>query len=394
MLRRIETIEALQAEIEVADQLGVVSDAAMRQHFETFTYNMPKIDGDPFDEGYRAGVAAMYRDLFGKPVALENEHTPFDYASALKKPFPFSTSTPGLVGDYFVQVAHLIRVLNLSSGTVADMGPGWGNTSEMLARLGLDVWAVDMNPDFCRLVEARGKSIGADIRTIVGDFFAVEQTPQLDGAVFFESFHHCMDHIRLLAILREKMREGGAIVFGGEPVIRDWHAPWGLRPDGMSVWSIRKFGWLELGFDEDYFLEALLRTGWSPQRHDLAGHLPAYRAEKTNIIHPSRVTWPSFSAWAEAETDPSLTLRFTTGETTIPVGMGTSKITLRNFRLRELPVKVQGHADTLAAGEARAITVKHDCRITIESDIWHPATEFGNDDARVLGVAVESIEAV
>ena len=43
------------------------------------------------------------------------------------------------------------------------------------------------------------------------------------------------------------------------------------RP-GMSVWSARKFGWLELGYTDGYFLEALRRTGWRGEirrSHDL-----------------------------------------------------------------------------------------------------------------------------
>jgi hypothetical protein len=33
-----------------------------------------------------------------------------------------------------------------------------------------------------------------------------------------------------------------------EPITDDFGEPWGLRLDGMSAWSIRKHGWLELGF--------------------------------------------------------------------------------------------------------------------------------------------------
>jgi hypothetical protein len=34
----------------------------------------------------------------------------------------------------------------------------------------------------------------------------------------------------------------------------------------MSVWAIRKFGWLELGFRTDYFVELLARHGWRTER--------------------------------------------------------------------------------------------------------------------------------
>jgi hypothetical protein len=55
----------------------------------------------------------------------------------------------------------------------------------------------------------------------------------------------------------------GRVFFAGEPITADFPMPWGLRLDGNSLWAIRKNGWLELGFREDYFRQALEQTGWS-----------------------------------------------------------------------------------------------------------------------------------
>ena len=86
-----------------------------------------------------------------------------------------------------------------------------------------------------------------------------------DAAVFFESFHHCADHLAMLGRLHDIVRPGGAVLFGAEPVQRlDY--PWGPRLDGLSVWSSRTYGWLELGFDNAYFHRALARTGWAGRR--------------------------------------------------------------------------------------------------------------------------------
>jgi SAM-dependent methyltransferase len=86
-----------------------------------------------------------------------------------------------------------------------------------------------------------------------------------DAAVFFESFHHCADHLAMLRRLHRIVRPGGAVLFAAEPVQRlDY--PWGPRLDGLSVWSSRTYGWLELGFDTRYFDRALDHTGWSGQR--------------------------------------------------------------------------------------------------------------------------------
>ena len=89
-----------------------------------------------------------------------------------------------------------------------------------------------------------------------------------DVAVFFESFHHCADHIALLHRLHDVLRPGGVVFFAAEP-IQKLDYPWGPRLDGLSVWSSRTHGWLELGFDNAYFERALSRTGWSGRRHRL-----------------------------------------------------------------------------------------------------------------------------
>jgi hypothetical protein len=55
--------------------------------------------------------------------------------------------------------------------------------------------------------------------------------------------------------------------------------PWGPRLDGLSVWSSRTYGWLELGFDTRYFDAALARTGWSGHRVMLGD-----RPSETDVI--------------------------------------------------------------------------------------------------------------
>ncbi len=129
---------------------------------------------------------------------------------------------------------------------------------------GLDVTAVEVDENFCHLVAERGHGPGrldveqADMLT----FFAGER---YDAAVFYESFHHCADHLTMLRHLHGIVRPEGAVFFAAEPVQR-LEYPWGPRLDGLSVWSSRTHGWLELGFDERYFFAALTRTGWHGQR--------------------------------------------------------------------------------------------------------------------------------
>ena len=45
-----------------------------------------------------------------------------------------------------------------------------------------------------------------------------EAPEPFDAAVFFESFHHCADHLAMLRRLHDIVRPGGVVLFASEPV--------------------------------------------------------------------------------------------------------------------------------------------------------------------------------
>ena len=51
------------------------------------------------------------------------------------------------------------------------------------------------------------------------------------------------------------------LILAGEPVFMDFPKPWGLRLDGPALYDIRRSGWLELGFQEEFFQTLMARTG-------------------------------------------------------------------------------------------------------------------------------------
>ena len=69
------------------------------------------------------------------------------------------------------------------------------------------------------------------------------------------------------------LNPGGLLAFAAEPIVPDHSEivpyPWGLRMDGLSIWSIRRWGWLELGFQQGYFQKLLENLGWSVARRNL-----------------------------------------------------------------------------------------------------------------------------
>ncbi len=227
---------------------------------------------DPFSEAYRDWTWDLYRRISGRAAYdTTNETSPFDLAAALARPFPYQSGSLALVGRDLEARGHLLHCLSqvllpphAGAARVVEFGPGWGNLTRDLVATGLDVTAVELDEKFCRLVEQRCDGPGR-VTVVQGDMLSFTAAEPFDAAVFFESFHHCADHMAMLRGLRDIVRPGGAVLFAAEPVQRlDY--PWGPRLDGLSVWSSRTHGWLELGFDIGYFGEALRRTGWAGRR--------------------------------------------------------------------------------------------------------------------------------
>ena len=244
-----------------------------RRYSAEFERDLPK---DPFSSAYRDHQFGLYERLHGKPYATNHEVTPFDVATAAVAPFPYSTRSPETVGNQLIAIGFMIRTLGLSAGSrVLEFGPGWGNTTIALAKMGCHITAVDIEPRFVELLRERAsmeRITSIDAR--VGDFSIIETIAETeepyDALLFFECFHHCSDHLRLIQAFDRVVRPGGQVCFGAEPINDDFPIPWGLRMDGESLWAIRRHGWLELGFNRSYFDVALARAGWGVSRHALA----------------------------------------------------------------------------------------------------------------------------
>jgi 2-polyprenyl-3-methyl-5-hydroxy-6-metoxy-1,4-benzoquinol methylase len=262
VVHTLDEIDEMFAELDVA---ATQSDDALRQGFRTFRLDIDySLPDDPYSQQYREAVLDMYEWLRGEPYTVANEETPFDDAAAVYAPFPYSTQSAATVGDHLMAIGHIIRRFELPPGSrVLEFGAGWGNTTLALAQMGHKVTAIDISPRLTDLINARAKQIRVDVETVVGDFSLVHQLEgQFDGVLFFESFHHCADHLDLIAGLDRVVAPNGRVMFAAEPIVSSFPVPWGLRLDGESLWAIRRHGWLELGFRRSYFEQALDRYGW------------------------------------------------------------------------------------------------------------------------------------
>ena len=271
----ISNLEQLDRKLQECD--AARSDAALREIFSTFQM-VPQVVGlNPFGDEYRHLQIELYERIAGKEYRPANEVSNFDIEAALHRPYPYLTESAEIAGNYLLAVGALVRRLKVpKGGRVLEFGPGWGNTTATMARLGYRVTAVDVEPNFCSLIRQSAVRNQLPIEVINSDFMWAEGvTEPFDAVVFFECFHHCADHIRLLKALKKAVKPEGRLYFGGEPITDSFPMPWGVRMDGESLWAIRKNGWLELGFSEKYFEQALLSTGWSLEKHESGDHFSA-----------------------------------------------------------------------------------------------------------------------
>jgi SAM-dependent methyltransferase len=275
----------LDAELSKVAELFSVSEDAARADLDGFCVQLPSPPpADPFSDAYGVWVWDLYRHLSGRrEYHVGNEASPFDYERALVRPFPYETASPGVVGGDLVARGHLLRCLGEEGiglappARIVEFGPGWGNLTNDLVATGFSVTAVELDTKFCALIEERC-ALPSQLTLVQADMLSYATDEPFDAAVFYASFHHCSDHLAMLRKLHDIVRPGGRVFFASEPIqLMDY--PWGPRLDGLSVWSTRTYGWLELGFDTAYFAEALARTGWMGERRRLRA-----RADAADVI--------------------------------------------------------------------------------------------------------------
>lgn len=261
--KSVVTLDELDVFLRKTEQ--VANDDDLRKVFLEFEMKFPfKLPRDPFSKEYRDKQFEFYEFLAGKPYSEANEESVFDVDLALAKPFPFATQSPSTVGNQLMAIGHIIKTMDLPSGSsVLEFGPGWGNTTLQLARMGYAVTAVDVEPRFIELIRRRAEQKKLEVDLRLGTFKFVDQTDeQWDAILFFECFHHCADHIELIKGLNNVIKPGGRVIFAAEPITNAFSMPWGFRLDGESLWAIRSNGWCELGFTETYFKKVMNDNGW------------------------------------------------------------------------------------------------------------------------------------
>jgi 2-polyprenyl-3-methyl-5-hydroxy-6-metoxy-1,4-benzoquinol methylase len=407
----LSSLEQLDRKLQEVDAAWAISDDAMREVFQGFVMRAPAgLPADPFSEAYTDAQLAFYGKVAARPhYDVENERSGFP--TDPNRPFPYYTESPATVGAHLIALGFIIKTMALPAGsTILELGAGWGNTTIALAQMGYDVTAIDIEPNFVDLIRTRAErmSLSVDVRQMV--FLEIDQLHRrFDAILFYESFHHCSDHRELVRKLAEVITPGGRVFFAAEPIDENFAMPWGVRTDGESLWAIRGNGWLELGFQESYFLRMLSRGGWIVDKHVTdATHLGLiFAARRANGIYEiGRFVMPpdEEKSWAEPEATDALR-RYTREHTelSLEVGGGYRTIVIESFSYcpKELPYRVRHGASEVAAsapaGHEFTIELPYDPRadsLVIESTTWRPIDLLPSSDARTMGIGIRSISLI
>ena len=213
----VSTLQELDEKLREIDVAAAESDDAARRVFAGFEMSFGALNAsmpeDPFSKDYYDFQMGIYEKIAGKDYVVSNEVSAFDVSAMVRRPFPYSSGSTSTAGMHLSAMGFVISNLQLQPGArILEFGPGWGNTTLALASLGFNVTAVDVEKNFCDLIQARASLNGVGVRVVNSDFFWCETvSEQYDAILFYESFHHCSDHIRLLRGLHRAVKPNGRV---------------------------------------------------------------------------------------------------------------------------------------------------------------------------------------
>jgi SAM-dependent methyltransferase len=225
---------------------------------------------DPFGVEYRKRCENLYAKLSNNDRYTPelNERSRGDLTEGIwKASTPFSFKSTSFVSEFLTSWASIFSALDLKSGqSVLEYGAGSGQILLMLARTGIEAFGVDIDLDSLNLVRRQAEAMDLTIGLEQGEYGQGFGNRRFDAILFFESFHHALKFDDLLVGLHDRLLPGGRLVLCGEPVVEAGFPSvpyaWGPRLDGLSVFCMRRYGWMELGFQKDFLVEAMMRAGW------------------------------------------------------------------------------------------------------------------------------------
>ena len=245
-----------------------MSGQEMRELFRRTSIPYRLASADPLAPEYRREVLDLFKELAGQryDTGLEMTSTRMSEKD-FELGYPWWSHDLAVATFEMAKVVQALRALRSHVGLqrVVEFGSGWGNLAVPLAKLGLAVTAVDIDGGFLARLRRMAEREMTTIETVHGEFLAScdHLRPDNNAVIFQASFHHCIAFVDLLDRIRDGvLAPDGTIFFFCEPIMKNYAFPWGLRFDGEALWAIMCNQWLELGFDQDFFISMLGRSGF------------------------------------------------------------------------------------------------------------------------------------
>ena len=228
---------------------------------------------DPYSDAYFDQMIALYEEVARRGLDQETgEMTAFDLPHHVQHPNPYASPAVDMMSGHVNAITAAIMRAALPPGAkVADLGCGWGMTSEILSFCGSTVTAVDINPDFVSLVQQRAARLGNGITAQQSNFDDLNLPAEYDGAFFYECLHHAVKPWETLEKVAGFLKPDGKIFFAGEPINDLFWTHWGLRLDASAIYCIRKHGWFESGWSASFLSDMFHRMGWTLTLHPEVG---------------------------------------------------------------------------------------------------------------------------
>ena len=382
------------------------------RHFALPDWYLPGLD--PHSPAYAQQQDRLWEWMSGRRGyrAAEQEQTPeVGDLDPVYQPAFYMLRMPGaveLAGKHLISTGHFLRRSGVEAGDrVLEYGAGYGQTALAFARMGALVDTVDVNPHFCRAVQAQAEFFRVPLTAFPGEFGDNPRPGAKYRLIFFyEAFHHCRDFLRVIGRLREHLASDGKILLGGEPITPDTGSAaipfaWGLRLDAENAGVVRWRGWYELGFQEDFLVRCFIREGYRwrkyPSEISEFATLHEFRLRGDVIALSDEQFAPSDAGgWHGVEPEG----RWTSGPASLSLDGRDPDVeltvTAANYHHRPLTVQFEVGCSIetrcFQPGQTMEVVLspRGADRLAIRSDVICP-TEYGVPDSRRLGIFVQRL---
>jgi 2-polyprenyl-3-methyl-5-hydroxy-6-metoxy-1,4-benzoquinol methylase len=368
---------------------------------------------DPFSDEYVTQQHKLW-SLFTKisrsyTPLIDEKEAPLANVDAVRRPGYFIRRDSDSVehaSHHVIATGMVVKHCGLKPGdTALEYGAGFGQIALTMARLGVIVDTVDISSVFCDYVKEQAAFFQVPLTPFEGRFgWNPRGAHRYDLILFYEAFHHCADFKSVVHEIKRNLAPTGRVLLAGEPIPRAENMfvpyPWGLRLDAESVVQMRRFGWFELGFTEDFLIRLFANAGFSAQRIECPssvygeGYAFKHRAERIDLS----------KEWLSQDVDfswnnPEVNGRWTKSESRLYLDATDSfrmlVVDVTNHHPFVQSVEVTYGTETyltqFSPGERKEIAIKADRKA--QQILFRARTHVpeGSSDPRSLGIFVHSI---